>query len=80
MLQKNMKNKKDTASTAHQSAQTDRAGKKSTFAAYGDTETSITQLLEFTGGTRQEVIAALEASNGDAHQACADMMMQDVWD
>jgi NACalpha-BTF3-like transcription factor len=80
MLQKKMKNRKDTASTAHQSAQTDGAGNKSTLAAYGDTEASIAQLIEFTGRTRQDVIAALEASNGDAHQACADMMMQDVWD
>jgi NACalpha-BTF3-like transcription factor len=80
IVPENKKNRKDTASTAHQSAQTDGAGKKSTFAAYGDTEASIAQLIEFTGATRQDVIAALEASNGDAHQACADMMMQDVSD
>jgi hypothetical protein len=80
VLQKKKKNKKNTASTAAQSAQTDRAGKKSTFAAYGDTEASITQLIEFTGATRQEATAALQASNGNAHQACADIMMLSVWE
>jgi len=45
------KNKKNTESSALQRAQTDRAGEESTFAAYGDTATSIAQLIKFTGAT-----------------------------
>ena len=62
-----------------QRAQTDRAGEESTFAAYGDTEASIVQLIKFTDATREEAIAALKASNGNAHQAAADIMMSIVW-
>ena len=49
-------------------------------AAPGDIEVSIAQLVKFTGCSREEAIAALKASNGNAHQAAADIMMSIVWD
>jgi hypothetical protein len=44
-------------------------------AAPGDIEVSIAQLVKFTGCSREEAIAALKASNNDAHAAAANMIL-----
>ena len=83
MIKKTKKKKRDTESSAVQTApvtQTRGDIEESMVAALVDIDVSIVQLVKFTGCSREEVIDTLKASNNDAHEATVNMILTLYWE